>query len=229
MSYQTLPAGCAASTITEDETRCDKEVELSSTPSDGELLMEYAERGDREAFAELVRRHERKLFNYLRRYIGDAQLAEDAFQATFLQVHLKCRQFQRGRALAPWLYQIATNQAIDLLRRNRRHRAFSLDRAPWNGGRGEQDATLLEFLEETEMQPGERMEAAEDRRRVAAALEGMPDRARQLLTLVLFQGLKYREAAEVLGIPVGTVKSQMHEAVRTLKDRILFPVQYVNG
>ena len=80
-------------------------------------------------FAELVRRYERELYSYLRRYLGDAEMAEDAFQAAFLQVHLKCQQFEAGRSVRPWLYTIATNQAIDAQRRSRRHRMVSLDRS----------------------------------------------------------------------------------------------------
>ena len=76
----------------------------------------------------LVHRYERELYSYLRRYLGDAAMAEDAFQGTFLQIHLKCGQFEPGRKFRPWLYTIATNQAIDAQRRNKRHRMVSLDR-----------------------------------------------------------------------------------------------------
>src|SRR6476646_5723809 len=96
--------------------------------SDEALLLAYRGRADRQAFNELVHRYERELFSYLRRYLGDAPAAEDAFQATFLQVHLKCDQFAEGRKFRPWLYTIATNQAIDAQRRNKRHRSVSLDR-----------------------------------------------------------------------------------------------------
>jgi RNA polymerase sigma-70 factor (ECF subfamily) len=103
--------------------------------SDEDLLLRYREEGDRRAFEELVGRYERELYNYLRHYLGDAEMAEDAFQAAFLQVHLKCDQFDAGRKVRPWLYTIATNQAIDARRRNRRHRMVSLDRKTGANGR----------------------------------------------------------------------------------------------
>src|SRR5690606_19500070 len=81
--------------------------------SDEQLLIEYRETGGRELFAQLVQRYERELYSYLRRYLGDAEIAEDVFQATFLQIHLKREQFEEGRRFRPWLYTIATNQAID--------------------------------------------------------------------------------------------------------------------
>ncbi len=80
-------------------------------------------------FEELVRRYEKELYGYLRHYLGNAEMAEDVFQQTFLQVHLKCDQFEPGRKVRPWLYTVATNQAIDYQRRNRRHRMSSLNRA----------------------------------------------------------------------------------------------------
>src|SRR5262245_66583459 len=82
-----------------------------------EALLTRFRGGQREAFGLLVRRYERELFGYLCRYLGDASLADDVFQNTFLQVYLKSDQFEDGRQVRPWLYTIATNQAIDALRR----------------------------------------------------------------------------------------------------------------
>src|SRR4030067_475812 len=109
-------------------TKTDCALPQDHLDSDELLLVQDRQTGDRELFAELVHRYERELFNYLRRYLGDTGMAEDAFQATFLQVHLKCEQFEAGRRFRPWLYTIATNQAIDAQRRNKRHRMVSLDR-----------------------------------------------------------------------------------------------------
>src|SRR3990172_10650471 len=90
--------------------------------TDEELLAEYRLAGSPQVFETLVRRYERELYNYLRRFLGNTVLAEDAFQATFMQVHLKCHLFDGQRKVRPWLYTVATNQAIDIQRRNRRHR-----------------------------------------------------------------------------------------------------------
>ena len=69
--------------------------------SDEEILSIYKKNGDRGLFAQLVRRYERELYSYLRRYMGNAEMAEDVFQSTFLQVHLKCEQFDEGRRFRP--------------------------------------------------------------------------------------------------------------------------------
>ena len=96
--------------------------------TDEELLLEYRMTGGSAVFETLVKRYERELYNYLRRFLNNQVLAEDAFQATFMQVHLKCQLFDADRKVRPWLYTVATNQAIDIQRRNRRHRLVSLDR-----------------------------------------------------------------------------------------------------
>ena len=97
--------------------------------TDEELLLEYRLSGSPASLRDIwSRRYERELYNYLRRFLGNEAMAEDAFQATFMQVHLKCHLFDGERKVRPWLYTVATNQAIDIQRRNRRHRLVSLDR-----------------------------------------------------------------------------------------------------
>ncbi len=183
--------------------------------TDERLLVAYRDRGDREAFEELVRRYERELYGYLRNYLGDAELAKDAFQQTFLQVHLKCDQFEKERKLRPWLYAVATNQAIDLGRRNRRHRMASLDRRMGQDEESEAGA-FVELFDSPQPGPAEESQASEVRYDVRGAVDGLPEQTRQVVLLVYFQGLKYREAADVLSIPVGTVKSRLHAALQKL-------------
>jgi RNA polymerase sigma-70 factor, ECF subfamily len=184
--------------------------------TDEELLLQYRTTGDRDLFAQLVKRYERELFSYLRRYLGDAEVAEDAFQAAFLQVHLKCQHYEEGRAVRPWLYTIATNQAIDAQRRNRRHRLVSLDRAASTDG--DEAGKLVDLLVSHEASPPSQFSAMERQAWLATAVEKLPDGLRDVVNLVYFQEMKYREAADVLGIPVGTVKSRLHAAVAKLNE-----------
>src|SRR5262245_43813041 len=187
-----------------------------SSLSDEELLLGYREKGDANLFSELVHRYERELYSYLRRYLADAEMAEDAFQAAFLQVHLKCQQYEAGRAVRPWLYTIATNQAIDAQRRSRRHRMVSLDRS--GPKEGDDVGRLVDLLTSKEPIPTAQLSAAERAQWLHEAVEQLPEPLQDVIRLVYFQELKYREAAEVLDIPVGTVKSRMHAAVAKLND-----------
>jgi RNA polymerase sigma-70 factor (ECF subfamily) len=190
--------------------------DLLATCSDEELMVRFC-RGQAEAFGPLVRRYERELYGYLRRYLGDGSLAEDVFQNTFLQLYIKSSQYEAGRPVRPWLYTIATHQAIDALRRNGRHQAVSLESVPAETGDGELRG-LLEMLECRGPSPVEAASAQERREQVRSSVEALPDFLRQVLLLAYYQGLKYREIADILGIPVGTVKSRLHAALMKLQE-----------
>ncbi|MCA9229109.1 MAG: RNA polymerase sigma factor [Planctomycetales bacterium] len=181
--------------------------------SDEQLLHEYRRTESAGVFAELVSRYERELYNYLKRFLADAAMAEDVFQATFLQVHLKCEMFESGRKFRPWLYTIATNQAIDAQRRNRRHRRLSLDEGRQADG---ETGSLMDVLVNRESGPYEAVEGREWAEWIREAVAGLPDPLQHAVKLVYFRGMKYREAAKVLSVPVGTVKSRLHAAIRRL-------------
>jgi len=191
--------------------------------SDEELLLGYRDQGNRPAFEELVHRYEKELYGYLRNYLGDPEMAEDVFQQTFLQIYLKCDQFEPERKLRPWLYAVATNQAIDHQRRFGRHRMASLDRRM---GKDEESDTgaFVELFDSPQRGPVEESENLEQAGEIRRAVDGLPEQARQVVLLVYFQGLKYREAAHALGIPVGTVKSRLHGAIQKLGE-VLTPAR----
>lgn len=191
-----------------------RKIAPSDERTDEQLLEEYCVSADTALFAVLVGRYERELFNYLFRYLGDAGMAEDVFQATILQVHLKRDLYETGRRVRPWIYTIATNLAIDAQRKNKRHRLVSLDRQLGDESDSERAATLSDMVEDAEQAPVDRLLASEEQSAVREAVESLPDSYRQVLILVYFQGLKYREAADVLNIPQGTVKSRLHAAVQ---------------
>ena len=184
--------------------------------SDEELLRRF-NRGQRDVFGTLVRRYERELYGYLRRYLGDANLADDVFQNTFMQVFIKSGQFEEGRPVRPWLYTIATNQAIDALRRAGRQQMASLDQAHGEDGEGEL-RNLLDLLESRTPGPTEHAEDEERRIQVRACVDALPEFLRQVVVLAYYQGLKYREIADILDIPVGTVKSRLHTALLKLQE-----------
>jgi RNA polymerase sigma-70 factor (ECF subfamily) len=184
--------------------------------TDEDLLARFR-KGQTEAFGALVGRYERELYGYLRRYLGDADLAEDVFQNTFLQLVVKIGQYEPGRPVRPWLYTIATNQAIDALRRHGRHQALSLDRHREESANGEAHS-LMESLPSDAPGPSDHAEGLELNERVRASVDQLPEFLRQVLILAYYQGLKYREIADILGIPVGTVKSRLHAALVKLHE-----------
>jgi len=200
-----------------DVQQIDRQLKAKSDPvTDEQLLLEYRQTGDRELYAQLVYRYERELFSYLRRYLGNAEMAEDVFQAAFLAVHLKCSTFDEGRRFRPWLYTIATNAAIDARRRNKRHRTVSLDTPREQDN--EDVGRLVNLLESADPDPANSAVNAERSHMVRETLERLPESMTTVIHLVYYQGMKYREAAEVLNIPVGTVKSRLNSAISKLTD-----------
>lgn len=182
--------------------------------TDEELLGAYRE-GDTGAFATLVRRHHDDLQRFLLRLTGSRAAAEDAFQDTFLQVHLSADMFDLTRRFKPWLFTIAANKARDALRRNTRRKALDLS-APISGGASGDDGqgrTYVDLLEIDVDPPGAAMDKEERDRLVQAALDELPFALREILLLAYFQRLSYNQIAEALEIPLGTVKSRLHAAV----------------
>src|SRR6516164_6569000 len=161
-----------------------------TTCSDEELLSKFR-RGHKEAFDVLVRRYERELYGYLRRYLGDSNLADDVFQNTFLQLYTKVGQYEPGRPVRPWLYTIATHQAIDALRRNGRHQALSLDQNREELPDGEVRG-LVDLLETKGVSPLDALEGQELRMRVRTAVDLLPCFLRQVVILAYYQGLIYQ-------------------------------------
>jgi RNA polymerase sigma-70 factor (ECF subfamily) len=182
--------------------------------ADEDLMNRYRDEGHQEDFTTLMQRYERELYRYLARYLGDAALADDVFQNTFLQVHLKRGLYEQGRPFRPWLYAIATHQAVDALRKAGRHPTVSLDvRYPT----AESDpSALVDLLVSDAPGPFSNLQEEERKEWIRRSVEKLPESLRQTLMLAYYQDLKYREIAAILDIPVGTVKSRLHAALSKL-------------
>ena len=185
--------------------------------TDEQLLLAYRRSEDQVYFEELVNRHREPLIYFLRKRMGDFALAEDAVQATLMLLHVKLDQFEEGRKVRPWLYRIAINQAIDAKRRNRRHEITSLNQT--SVGQDGQFCELIELVEGDHPQPATELSRKENKEWLRAAVGGLPVQLRMIVSLVFFKGLKYREAADALAIPVGTLKSRMHAALVELRTK----------
>ncbi len=184
--------------------------------SDEALLQSYCSTGDRSSLEQLIQRYQVELYSFLRRYLGDDNLAEDAFQLTFLQVHKKADLFDASRRFRPWLYGVATNQAIDLKRREKRRRHRSLDAI--NAGTDLRETSHANALPDHRQPTDDPLVTREQAERIHAMLDELGEPGRSAVELVYLQGMQYRDAAEILDVPVGTVKSRVHVAIRKLAD-----------
>jgi RNA polymerase sigma-70 factor (ECF subfamily) len=179
--------------------------------SDTQLLQRHLE-GDSEAFAALVGRYRRELFNFLTRFTSDADLAEDVFQETFLQLYLSAGTFDQSRQLKPWLFTIAANKARDAIRSRWRRHAAPLNAAV--AGNDQERTTYVDLMPGKIPAPDESLLNLETRQTVQSIVRKMPDNLRTVLLLSYFHGFQYNEIAEILDVPLGTVKSRLHAAVK---------------
>jgi RNA polymerase sigma-70 factor (ECF subfamily) len=185
-------------------------------PSDSDL-MTRVQAGETHLFEELVSRHYRGLLNYFYRLSWDRHMAEDAVQEVFLRVYRSRGSYRPSAKFTTFLYRIAHNYWIDLFRaRKTRGPMASLD-TPSQEGTG---ASLGDRIPARGKSPRESAADAESRDRLREALASLTPGLRAVFLLSNEQGLKYEEIGQILRIPVGTVKSRMHEAVRRLRHRL---------
>ena len=177
---------------------------MTETQSD-ETLMTHIKLGDRGAFRLLFERYERPILNFAHRYLGKHEEAEEVVQETFMRLFRHARRFDGKRPFKPWLYQIAVNAT-------RTH-----------GGRRARQAVTdvgLQAAAAPGQQPPAAVSAEEDAVAVRDAISGLPEEQRLVFILANYQGLEYPAIAQILGIPLGTVKSRMYRAIRLLRERL---------
>jgi RNA polymerase sigma-70 factor (ECF subfamily) len=175
---------------------------------DEELLAEHLA-GIAGAFDALVARYIEDLYGFFQRFVGNSAAAEDLVQETFLQVHLAAGAFDPSRTFKPWLYTIAANKGRDHLRARGRRPTHSLDASSG----GEDSPAIGGLLPAADADAVEHVADEEQARLVRATIDQMPEPQRLVLVLGYYQRLPYAEIADILAVPVGTVKSRLHTAV----------------
>jgi len=164
-----------------------------------------AQSGDRNAFSELVRIHARGVFNVVYRMCGDALIAEDAAQETFIRAWQNLSTYRLQTPLRNWLYRIAFNAGMDMLRKEKRILP-----------------TALEDLQLRDPLPGPEAVFSQEEKiaLVQKAVLSLPDASRAVLVLREYEGLSYQDISSTLDIPVGTVMSRLNYARKLLKDKL---------
>lgn len=174
-------------------------------------LVEAGQRGDVEAFNQLVRLYEVRVYNLCYRMLGDADAAADVTQETFIAAYRNLPRF-RGGVFRAWLLRIATNACHDTLRARKRRPAVSLDAAQ------ESESGPLSYLADTAEAPDETALRHELARAIEQGLAQLPDDQRIVVILSDVQGLAYEEIAEITGANLGTVKSRLSRGRARLRD-----------
>jgi RNA polymerase sigma-70 factor (ECF subfamily) len=179
---------------------------------DNRLIAECRD-GNTAAFGELVSRYQDRLFNSVLRLTDNAEDARDVVQEAFLHAYQSLHSFKGDALFFTWLYRIAVNTAISMKRKKR----VVLRIQPAGEG-----GNAIEPLDPSETnRPGHALEMAEEERRVHEALAKLSPEHRSVLVMKDMEGMKYEEMAEILGVPVGTIRSRLHRARLEMRDILL--------
>ncbi len=175
-------------------------------------LVLKAQAGDREAFGELVKRYMRRAYYAALGLTGSHDDALDLSQEAFVRAYRARASLDPDRPFYPWLYQIVRRLCFNLQRDRRTRRRRMEEATPWLQDQAGSRAAASD--------PARSAERSELRRRLEVAIDALPDREREVLVLKEFEGLRYREIAELLGIPIGTVMSRLYTARRNLAETL---------
>lgn len=188
-------------------------------------LLKRAQKGDRAAYGQLVLAYQDRLYNAVLRLIGDREEARELTQEAFTRGLMKLDSFRGDASPYTWLFRIAVNLAISRLRKVQRHRVFSLSWSGRNGnghhGAEDQASSLVDRLAQTSHPaPPSALEKREECEQVLAALGRLDAEYRAVLVMRDIEGFDYQQMADVLGLPLGTLKSRLFRARLALRDEL---------
>ena len=183
-----------------------------NTATSDEQIVERALTGDGEAFGEIVRRWERRIFALTYGMLGREEDARDATQETFLAAFRNLRGFRGEAQVSSWLHRIAVNQCITRQRRAKVRKEAALE--------DEQEKNAASFSAPIEFSPRHVVEGREHVLAVRRAVSSLPVELRQVVVMKEFEELTFREIADALDLPLSTVKSRLYTALKQLEMRL---------
>ena len=179
-----------------------------------EALMIHYQKGDVRAFEILLERHRKPIYNFIFRFVGSRDVAEDLLQETFLRVIKGAANYQRKAKFTTWLYTIARNLCVDQSRRKKHRKAASLDQ-PMT--KSEDSGTLMDVIPGKEMPSDRKAVSRQLHQTIHRALAALPGEQREVFLMREFLNMPFKQIAEIVGIPENTVKSRMRYALEKLR------------
>jgi RNA polymerase sigma factor (sigma-70 family) len=182
------------------------------------VLFQQALAGDQEAFEALFSRYQRSLFRLIYRYVGEYNEAHDVLQQVWLQLYLSLPKLYPNVQMKPWLFTVAHNRSLDVLRR-RRFLSFS----EVEKGNEEDETAFLNTIPDTSLTPEELVEQRDLQQAIQRAIQTLPGTYRTVVLLYYREQMSYAEIGRVLKMPVSTVKARFHRAKPFLRDALTAP------
>ena len=188
--------------------------------SDEELMLAF-QRGEVRAFEELFKRHRHGVYNFIYRFLGNKETAEEVFQEAFIKLHQAAQRYEPNGKFSTWLYTIVRNLCVDTFRRKKIREAVSLDEKREEGERSLGDT----IADASDIAADVLSSARQIEEALQMALLKLNDDQREVFLLREKEELKFEEIAEITGVSVNTVKSRMRYALDSLK-RVLRQSRY---
>jgi len=189
---------------------------MNPSASDDHLLIERSQKGDRTAFDDLIRKHERRAYQYAFRLTSNPEEAADVVADAFVRVFSALQNFKGQSAFSTWLYRILTNCFLDMRKKERSRAAMSLEAALMT-----EEGELERQVEDPGATPLDEAERQERANRVESAVGQLPEYQRAMIVMYHAEGLSHEEIAEALDLPIGTVKSRLNRARLSLRELLV--------
>jgi len=183
---------------------------------DDQVLIERAQKGDRNALDSLIRKHERRAYQYAFRLTSNAEEAGDVVADAFVRVYSALQNFKGQSAFTTWLYRILTNCYLDLRKKEKTRQTASLDSTLMTS-----EGEVERQIEDDSLTPHELFERGERERAVQDAVAELPEYQRAMIVMYHAESMAYEEIAEALDLPIGTVKSRLNRARLSLRQLLV--------
>ena len=201
---------------------------LPDHATDESLMVRY-QRGDRQAFTVLVRRHQSALYNFAVRQIGAPPTAEEVVQEAFVRVVQNAAEFKHEARFTTWIYTIVRNLCIDHLRKRALRRHPSLDEASARSSDGGDGPSLGERIEDPRASVEREATGRELAVKIAEAVQALPEDQREVFLLREGSNLPFKEIAQITGVSENTVKSRMRYALERLQQALSDYEEYAHA
>ena len=192
-------------------------------PSEEQLLLARCKQGNRVAFDDLMRRYEKKVYNFAYRLCGNYDEANDIAADTFVRIYNALPNFRGDSSFITWLFRITTNVYLDLRKRERARPHQSLEEIIEL-----EETTVSRQIEDTAPKPDELAEMHERTNILQTAINTLPDYQRMMIVMYHTEGQSYEEIAAALDLPIGTVKSRLNRARLSLRDKLKSVQEHFN-
>jgi len=179
-----------------------------------DYLMRQFQSGDRDAFTHLVHRHKRDIFRFILSKVKDKELASDLTQDVFVKLFKSADWYQPTGKFRSWLVRLAQNICIDYHRKYLKASILSLN----STNKTDEELSLADQIEDESANPERETEFIELQKVIESALDSLSEEQRTAFVLCQYQGMSYREIASLQKVPVGTVKSRIHQALIKVRD-----------